>query len=712
MGAGIGLVRPLTYAQTVSHDSATLQMVPDEGLVSPNSSKDEFVDRTPDVPFYPRRTSSWWVGIEDLQWPEKSVKDKIKRRAYGFAEAKIDMALNFGFHIRFDFSNYFGQIHGYYANVCEELHQCGIKFMDHYSCNYMTLPRNVEDHNKLVKFQRQHTLLFHDPIAATHAQYEGHFFRDLCTVDLRDGSRGYAPQYMMEAFCYNNPGLGDMHIKYLRRLLKEVPLDAVQIDDYGYYPGLAVCGCHYCRERFKRDYGQEIPSLENKDFWGDTGKHKDQWGWGNYENPAFRDYIQMRKDGVRDHYKLIKSVLGNIPLMTCCAITGPIYTNSVAFDLEQMTPNLDFFMLENCGFSIGTVDWVRMEAEAMQNKDIARQRGAPVMALGYTIYKKGGYLGWALARFWGVSNWSSTLNGRLEVDPPDKQEIEDIMYEWNNWEVSHSNLDIREGRDSEEVRLVSNSYCKNNGWRDDQGRESWNRIQAWSTLLLRHNIGYRFLRTKELSNPDALKKEKTPLILDGIACISDNQYAAISSFLAAGGNIWLALPFGTHDEKGYKRKEPLSERLIKSFKQRIVIIKPAVEQNPLPQLIASHQFEPVVQQISGGREWVIRIRFHSNIPVIHLMNTAMQAIPHPSIKDIGGTPILLDINSAVVDGKLSYRLKLDIPEHAKYEMISPETADHKQVITITKEKKGYAVINVDMSNLTVYGVIQPQNILL
>ena len=697
-GAGIGLAH---YAPSQALSKGTIDN--DQVIVPSLSDMSGMVGREPDIPFFPRRVASWWNTLVDLQWSQKFVKDKIKRRAEAFANARIDMAINFGFHVRFDYANYFGQLHGYLANVCEELHQYGIKFMDHYSCNHVHRPRNENEFNNLMKRHRHHILLFHDPLAAAHAQYEEHFFNDICQIDLRDGGRGYAGQYQLEAFCHNHPGFLDMHTKYLKRLIKEVPIDALEVDDMGDYAGFTVCGCQYCRERFRRDYGHEIPPLEDTSFWGDT-KNVIQ---GNYNNPVFRDYIQMRMDRIRDHVRLIKSVIGNLPLQTCVSGTGPIRYNTVALDCEKMSPYLDFFMVENVGFSIESVNWVHLDAEALMQKDIAQKRGgAPAIALNYTIYEKGGYLGWALARFWGVANWSSTLNGRLEEDPVDAREVEDVIREWNNWEVLHSNLDFRGGRDMAEVRLVNNRYCRDNGWKDEQGREHWNRVQAWSACLIKHNIGYRFLRAEELSNSEALKKEKTPLILDGVACVSDKQYTAVLSYLTSGGNIWLALPFGTHDEKGNKRKVPFSEPLIQSFKKKITVIKPAIEHDQIPQLIKSHQFEPVVQQVAGGKEWTMKIRFHNGIPVFHLLNTALKAIPHPTIKDMRGTPILLDIDSLVTDGKLSYRLKLDIPENIKFEMMSPETSDQKQLVTITKEKKGYAIIQVDMSKVKIYGVIQ------
>ncbi|HTF30143.1 MAG TPA: hypothetical protein VK625_14920, partial [Flavitalea sp.] len=134
------------------------------------------------VPFRPKRIASWWSTLENLLWSQKKQRDMVKRRAEGFAKAKIDMAVNFGFHVRFDFSNYFGQMNEYFAAAKEELHQYDIKFMEHYSCNHVERPRGKAEFDKLHRTQRHHVLLFHDPIAAAYAQYEGHLFHDICEV--------------------------------------------------------------------------------------------------------------------------------------------------------------------------------------------------------------------------------------------------------------------------------------------------------------------------------------------------------------------------------------------------------------------------------------------------------------------------------------------------------------------------------------------------
>ena len=662
--------------------------------------------RPPDIPFVPRRIASWWVTIEDLQWSQKSIRDKIKRRAEAFAEAKIDMVVNYGFHIRFDFSNYFGHIHGYMAETCDELHKYGIKFMDHYSCNHIERPRNKEEFYKLHKSNRHHVLLFHDSKAAEYAQYEGYLFNDLCEVDIRDGSRGYSLQYQMEAFCHNNPKFLDMHSKYLKRLLDEVPLDAIEVDDMCDYVGLAACGCKYCRERFRRDYAREIPPFSDKDFWGNTSLP--MLKWGNYDNPAFRDFIRMKTDGIVDHVKIVKSIVGDKPLMSCCSSTGPIILNSISLNLEKMAPILDFFMLENVGSNVKSVDWVGKDAEALHQKDIARQRGnSPAIALSYTIYETGGYLGWALSRFWGVANWSSTHNQRLEEDPSDAREMEDVITEWNNWEVQNSNLNYYKGEDLVEIRLASNSYCRDNGWKDSTGKEHWDRLKKWSGLLVNYNIGYRFVRTDELADSDALKSEKTPIVLDGVACVSDSQFNAISKYLSSGGTVWMALPFGTHDEKGFLRESPFSDALIKKHKNKVVQIDSAINSDPLEQLIKTTIFTPVIRQLSGDPRWAARIRYYNGEFTMHFLNRAMKAIPHPSIKDNGGVAILQDIDSLITDNKQSYQIRIKSIPGDQFILVSPETKGKKQVVSMRKNDGSY-VLNVDLNDMKIYGVVQKQ----
>lgn len=659
----------------------------------------------PDIPFVPRRVASWWNELEDLLWNQKVIRDKIKRRAEGFARAQIDTAVNYGFHIRFDFSNYFGQLHEYFNAVKDELHQYDIKFIEHYSCNHVERPRGKEEFNKLHRNQRHHILLFHDPIAAEHAQYEGHRFQEICEVDLFDGTRGYARQYQMEAFCHNNPGFLDMHAKYLARLIREVDFDGYEIDDMCDYVGLRSCGCRYCRERFRRDYGHEIPSVSNRDFWGDTTKP--MLYWGNYENPVFRDWIKMKDDIIADHVALVKRIIGNKPFMTCCSSAGPITLNAVSLNLERIADKLDFIMLENVGTNVKTIEWIEKDAEALQQKDIARYRGhAPAIALSYTIYKDGGYFGWSLARFWGAINWASTFHQRLQEDPTDAMELEDMIHDINNWELSHSNIDGYKATDFYEVRLVYNYYCRINGWRQEDGTEHWDKVKAWSTRLVENNIGYRFVRYQELADEAFLLAEQLPLVLDGVACLSNKQYRAIEGYLRKGGTAWIAFPFGTHDETGKSRATPLSSHLLHQRFKNLHLFTSSENVSVLDRFMKEGKFQPAIRQTAGDTGWAIRIRFHKNQPVIHFLNMRLKAIPHPTITDMAGLPVIQTIESSIKNNQLRFEIDRRKIRLLNMRLLSPELKEVSRDVQISSNLHKQT-LEVDLSKIRIYAVVQP-----
>ncbi|WP_246228617.1 hypothetical protein [Paraflavitalea devenefica] len=677
-------------------------------LVLPGGNNPVQEKQTPVVPggpFISRRMASWWSTIEDLQWPQKKIVDKIKRRAEGFAAANIDTAINYGFHIRFDFANYFGQLHGYYAQVKEELHQRGIRFMEHYSCNHVERPRGNAEWHTLQKSQRHHTLLFHDPVAAKYAQYEGYLFQSLCEVDIRDGSRGYAKQYQLETFCHNNPHFLDMHRKYLQRHQQEVGCDGFQVDDMCNYAGLTTCGCTWCRERFRKDYGHEIPPFGEKAFWGDVSKPMLQWG--NYDNPVFRDWLKMKDDSITDHVKMVKETIGQKPLMTCCSSTGPVVLNAVSLNLERIAAQVDFYMLENVGTNIKCVHWVEKDAEALQQKDIARKRGhAPAIALSYTIYREGGYLGWALARFWGVANWASTFHQRLEEDPADAMEVEDLIQPINNWEINYSNLDCHEGQDLVEVRLANNSYCRANGWKGTDGKEHWDKVKAWSEQFVKHNIGYRFVRWEELASADALLAENTPLVIDSMACVSDRQYQALCTYLAKGGAAWLALPFGTHDEKGNRRNVPFSTGLLARQYKQLILVKTATSGPVLNNLLTTRKCTPAVVQTAGNSNWAIRARKHKDRTVFHFLNTALVGKPHPVIRDISNVPVLNGIEADTKDNRLVVEVNTRIIPVSSLTVVSPELAAQNRVVTVIKKSQQVVELHFDLSDIKIYAVAQ------
>jgi hypothetical protein len=114
----------------------------------------------------------------------------------------------------------------------------------------------------------------------------------------------------------------------------------------------------------------------------------------------------------------------------------------------------------------------------------------------------------------------------------------------------------------------------------------------------------------------------------------------------------------------------------------------------------------VLTQIAGDKRWAARIRFYGDEPVIHFMNTALVAIPHPVIKDIGGIPVLKDIESSIKNNNLVYRININKITASQLSVISPELGEETRKVDISYVKKGFFEINIDLIGVKIYATVQ------
>jgi hypothetical protein len=643
----------------------------------------------------------------------------IRRRADAFAEAGIDTAIQFGFHFRFDFAPYFGAMHGLFADVANTLHERGIRFLDHYSCNLLARPNCEEERLRYHTHQRHHVDLYPDMLAAESAGYAGHRFRDLCEVDLVTGKPAYTPIYQAELLCHNNPHFLEMHAAYVKRLFAEVPLDGLQADDMCMYNYFRSCGCEFCRERFRREYGHELPPLDDIEFWAKTSGELDLWAktsgdpmtWGNYGNQAFRDWVQMRYASPADHLKMIRGIIGpDKVLMTCCSTSGPQVLNAMAMSYEGVVDICDWVMLENCGLSANTVNWALMEPEAILQKSIALVKPnepAATVACSYTVYDDGAYLGWALARFWGVTNWISTLTTGLLEDPGDAKEEAELISPYNNWELQHEIP--KSCTDVVDIRIAFLRANRDCAQRDKNGVEYWERTRRWGLECTRRNIGYRFTITRELEKSKASPDDGSPLVLDGCACMSDTEYSNIKRHLDGGGRVWIVPPFGTHTEKGATRPTALLNDLVASgYEDSIVLLDEEWHPDMLDDLIEQGHLSPSIRIVGENQSWRARLRRTEGGAVIHLLNSDLAGIEHPRITDRWGrAKVLQSIRSTASGEPLKIELRLpclNAVDIATAQMLSPEL-DCPRSLSQMQQAGENLSLEIDMSNIRLYGVI-------
>jgi hypothetical protein len=664
----------------------------------------------------PRRIASWWSKLEDISFPDTAVRKKVERRAEALAEAGVDTAIQFGFHFRFDFAPHFGALHGYLGHVADALHRNGLRFLDHYSCNVVARPASEEERRRFHDLQRHCVVLYPDREAAASAGYAGFRFDDLRALDVRTGRAAYSWAYQAEMFCHANPDFREMHRAYLERLLAEVPVDGVQVDDMADYGHFAMCGCRHCRERYRRETGLELPPFEDKAFWGDTSGSA--LNWGDYRNPDFRAWVGMRFGSIAEHFELIRDTLGaSRTLMTCCSSSGPNYLNALSMRTDGIARNLDWIMLENNGLNVRSVGWAKSEAAAMLQRSYARDSAAcprkPAIACSYAVFEAGAYLGWAAARFWGVVNWHSTLIQGLSRDTPDMREEADLIGPLNRWEMAWSDYDLSASQDVDEVRLVFDRHCKENGWTDADGQDHWAHVDRWAKALLDRNVGYRMVGVDELSDRVALGSARTPLVLDGCASLSDDEVQSLLAYAHGGGPIWVSHPLGTLDERGFQRPVPLGDLLLDGK------VSPGLRwldpreprQESLERLIDAGHLHPRILQISGDGGWKARLRLHGGKPVLHLLNRALEATAHPTLREEWGDPeeggILYGIRSRPKDPQLRFEIDLcglDTVRWAEPVLQSPELGAPR-TFGMQESEGGRLALSLDVRGIDLYAVV-------
>lgn len=687
------------------------------------------------------RTASWWSRIGDLAWPDPRIRDRVRRRADAYAEARVESVIHFGFHCRFDFAPYFGLVHGLLADIAEALHARGIRFLDHYSCNVVARPRSREELELYHAGQRHHVAIHPDAFSAPSAGYDGFRFDDLREIDVGTGAPAYSTSYQAELFCHNNPDFLEMHRRYLLRQLAEAPLDGVMADDMCDYAWFRACGCAHCRRRFREEYGRELPPLDDAGFWGDTAHHPSRWG--NYGNPAFRDWVKLRYRSTADHLDLVKRTIGpDKILMSCCSQSGPMVLNSMGLSYESFIDACDWVMLENCGLAADTVRWDTREPEAVLHKSIARLktaaavgsgsaapgaatpgggtgRGAPALAASYFTFSDGAYLGWAIARFWGVDNWATTLlqgpfpDGTVEHDEPE------LVGDLNRWEAR---VGLPESRvDPLDIAIAFLRSSRDNGWTNAAGEGHWDRARAWAEACTRRSLGYRFVLAAELAGGRPPADLQVPLVLDGCAHLTDPECAALEAFLGAGGTAVVVPPLGTHDGAGFPRESPFLDRVKAgaasgraragrpASAERLFMNEGVTPADHLDRLVAAGTVAPRIRTVSGPAGWAARLRIHGGFPVLHLMNRGLAGIEHPTLE--GRPPktrVLHRIDAALAREALVLDVDLAGTGCGAWpaaELLSPELPSPRAV-SVEARGASRARLAIDLSGLRIYAMVR------
>lgn len=386
------------------------------------------------------RMATWWMHWPDLQWPDSDNLDRIKARAEGFARADVTAAVFFGAHFRWDFLPVFPLLHDYIATVAEELHKCGVKLFDHHSVSLAHRYSTREEMRRVMIDSGPHLPFSPTFEAAKTWQYKGVYLNDWRMLDVRTGKPLWFPQYTAEGFCHRNPEFRAAYQDYAKTLVADTGIDGLSADDAMYFMHYNACGCRYCRQALKERAGIDLPEVSDRSF------------WGNWDNPAWRHWLDLRFEASAEFYAGLGAVLPEqFTLTGCGANSASAKAVMSASDARAFLGGWNYVNMEMSGNTppykhdklTGNTPVSRRLVNASHHQAAAREKGVGAFCTGFSHSTGQSNVVWAVSKLLGADAWIGTLKTRLGLPwhilntIPSEQ---DIVGQAFGFEKTHSHL--------------------------------------------------------------------------------------------------------------------------------------------------------------------------------------------------------------------------------------------------------------------------------
>lgn len=357
-----------------------------------------------------RRFASWWITWEDLNWPDDDTLDGIRRRADAMAKSGVTSAIIFGTHFRWDWLPFFTWLHDYIATVTEECHKRGIEVFDHHSINLVHRYNTRDEMLHVMRDSGPHLPFSPSFEAAADWTYKGKKLNDWRMIDVVTREPVYYPQYTAEGFCYRNPEFTEAYFDYIKEMVATTGVDGLSADDSVHYMQYRTCACPSCRAEFKRRTGMELPPVEDGSF------------WGNFDNPAWNEWIDMRHQSSGDFHKKLRAVLPEkFTLVSCGARTAQPQCNAMGSDVREFLRGCDYGNVEMAGNippyknDPKTINHSLLDnlVSASHHMAAGREVGKRCFGTVYAHTPETAEIAWAMNKITGADAWISELKGRL-----------------------------------------------------------------------------------------------------------------------------------------------------------------------------------------------------------------------------------------------------------------------------------------------------------
>lgn len=482
-----------------------------------------------------KRLATWWITWEDLNWPSMDNMDRIKARAEKLAKANVTDVVVFGTHFRWDYLPFFTLLHDYLATVAEELHKYGVRLIDHHSVNLI--------HRYSTKEEMRHVMLHSGPHlpfspsweAAASWEYNGSKLNDWRMLDVKTGKPLWYPQYASEGFCLRNPDFIEAYQQYVKTLVADTGIDGLMADDPIHYMHFNSCSCAHCRAELKRRSGIELPAIEDQNF------------WGNWDNPAWKDWIDLRFDATGAFMKAVADVLPqDFVLCSCGASSAGSHMPASASDARKFLEGATYVNLEMSGntppykhdpVTVNHTIGDRM-INASHHQAAAWEKGVRCYGTGYGFTEPSANIIWAVNKTLDSDCWFSTLKARLGLPEhmlktlPDEG---DVIGHAFTYEKEHADLFC--GEQIGQLAVYFSYETRNHTRFGSMGTGYTKDYRATLEALFRAGISahtvFRFPKGAE---------EYPLVLLPSALSMTETEEREMRAYLAAGGKVVVTGP--------------------------------------------------------------------------------------------------------------------------------------------------------------------------
>ncbi len=352
-----------------------------------------------DNPWSTRYGWIWYNTKEIWQDTQEDIDCLVK----SYADKGINVLIGFSCtHFRWSFYRHWEVINECIKKIVSACHKYNILYVEHHSSHLTFNPKSEQDLAFMHSMMQQRESAVSDwPHMLEDSQsdflYDGRPIHKWRQISGKSGTYGITT-YRGYGMCFNNPLYREAYTAYLEDLYA-LGIDGIMTDDIQYFgnDGMGwkqfnACTCEYCRQKFFKEYGFELPSPQEwEDFY-----------W-NFDNPVFIAWKKFKDDStlrfvhfIRRHY-----IAKGYAMFRPNYISEILTTNKTALPFERCSEIWDVIFQENGTGCIIKESYLSFGLEALHRYNMARRHNVPSMSMFYPVSNDALYFSFALAKAWG-----------------------------------------------------------------------------------------------------------------------------------------------------------------------------------------------------------------------------------------------------------------------------------------------------------------------